>query len=85
MVISDEIGIQKPDPRIFRYAEQATGATTDSTLMIGDNPTNDIQGALNAGWHAIYFDRKDRPFSPNSPLYLGGCLKLQEIISMIDH
>ena len=84
MVISDEIGIQKPDPRIFRYAEEATGATTDSTLMIGDNPDNDIQGALNAGWHAIYFDCKDKPFSSDSPLYLGRCRNLSEITSMID-
>ncbi len=71
MVISDEIGIQKPDPRLFRYAEQATGATPDSTIMIGDNPANDIQGAIDAGWHAIYLDRKSKPFSSTSPLFLG--------------
>lgn len=79
MVISDEIGIQKPDSRIFRYAEKATGATSDTSIMIGDNPDNDIQGALNAGWHAIYFDRKDKPFTSLSPLYLDKTNTLLEI------
>lgn len=79
MVISDEIGIQKPDSRLFRYAEQATGATPESTVMIGDNPDNDIRGALDAGWHAIYFDRKGKPFDSPSPLFLGTITSLLEI------
>lgn len=82
MVISDEIGIQKPDSRIFRYAEQATGATPETTLMIGDNPDNDIRGALDAGWHAIYFDRKSKPFSSPSPLFLG---RFESLKDCIDH
>ncbi|MDE5872205.1 MAG: HAD-IA family hydrolase, partial [Muribaculaceae bacterium] len=83
MVISDEIGIQKPDIRIFRYAETATGASPESTIMIGDNPDNDIKGAINAGWHAVYFDRKNKPFTSSSPLYSGRCLTLREILGKI--
>ena len=79
MVISDEIGIQKPDTRLFRYAEQATGATPDSTVMIGDNPDNDIAGALSAGWHALYFDRKGKPFASDSSLYLGRIDSLKDL------
>lgn len=85
MVISDEIGVQKPDARLFRYAEQATGALPASTLMIGDNPDNDIKGAIDAGWRAIYLDRKDKPFSSSSPLYLGRCTTLMEILPMLTH
>ena len=83
MVISDEIGIQKPDPRLFRYAERETGASPETTIMIGDNPDNDIQGALNAGWHAIYLDRKGKPFGSTSPLFLGRCMTLKEITSKL--
>lgn len=71
MVISDEIGIQKPDFRIFRYAEQAVGASPDEILMIGDNPLSDVQGALSAGWKAAYYDRYAKGESFDSPLYLG--------------
>lgn len=83
MVISDEIGIQKPDFRLFRYAEQATGADPDQTIMIGDNPDNDIQGALNAGWNAIFFDCKGKSFSSDSDHYLGKIYKLADIPSLI--
>lgn len=79
MVISDETGIQKPDPRIFRYAEQETGSKPETSIMIGDNPSNDIQGALDAGWRAIYFDRKGKPFTSDSPLFLGKVESLTEI------
>lgn len=79
MVISDEIGIQKPDTRLFRYAEQETGATPDTAIMVGDNPDNDMQGAINAGWRAIYIDRKGKPFASDSHLYLGKAANLQDI------
>ncbi len=81
MVISDEIGIQKPDSRLFRHAEQETGATPESTIMIGDNPDNDIQGALDAGWKAIYFAWKGKPFASSSPLFLGSISSLKELLS----
>ncbi len=81
VIISDEIGIQKPDTRLFRYAESETGAIANTTLMIGDNPKNDIQGALDAGWRAIYFDKKGKPFTSDSPLYLGKVTALPDIIN----
>lgn len=79
VVISEEIGIQKPDARIFRYAETATGASADSAVMVGDNPANDVGGAIAAGWRAIYYDCKEKPFESSSPLYLGKVKDLRDI------
>lgn len=66
-VISDEIGIQKPDTRIFDYAIRETGATS-IPVMVGDNPDTDIMGALKAGWKAIWFNRSGKrfPFDANA-------------------
>lgn len=64
MVLSDETGVSKPDERIFRYAERSVGAVADECLMVGDNPSADIAGAVAAGWGAIYFDRKGRGGAP---------------------
>lgn len=83
MVISDEIGIQKPDARIFRYAERETGATPESTVMVGDNPQNDILGALDAGWSAIYFDWKGKGLETDSELLLGRTDRLIGIAEMV--
>ncbi len=49
-VVSDVVGVRKPDPRIFAIAiEQAGGADLSTTWMVGDHPTNDIVGAHQAG------------------------------------
>lgn len=61
VVLSDEIDINKPDSRIFRYAEQKAGTDTASCIMIGDNPLTDIAGALSAGWRAVWYNPKNQP------------------------
>ncbi|MDE6022702.1 MAG: YjjG family noncanonical pyrimidine nucleotidase, partial [Muribaculaceae bacterium] len=83
MVISDEIGIQKPDIRIFRHAEKETGAKHYETIMIGDNPDNDIKGAIDAGWKAIFYDRKNKDFNSDSKLYLGKTSDLRHITNIV--
>lgn len=56
VVLSDDIGVNKPDRRIFDYAMEQTGDTDPHHhLMIGDNPQTDIAGALGASWHAIWY------------------------------
>ncbi len=56
-VLSDDIGVNKPDARLYCYAMGRAGVTDPSRcVMIGDNPATDIEGALCAGWDAILFD-----------------------------
>lgn len=55
VVLSDDIGINKPDVRLFRYAERVSGCDAAHCMMVGDNPDTDIAGALAAGWQAVYF------------------------------
>lgn len=44
IVISGEVGIAKPDPKIYQLALDRLGVTADQTLFIGDHPVNDIWG-----------------------------------------
>lgn len=63
VVLSDDIGFTKPDVRLFEYAMRKSGYPSPSGhLMIGDNASTDIAGAISAGWEAIQFLR-----SPDSP------------------
>lgn len=56
VIVSEEVGFHKPDPRIFLYAMQLTGATrTGDCMMIGDTFHTDVFGALNAGFTAVHF------------------------------
>ncbi len=67
MVLSDEIGINKPDRRLFDYALEVTHSQAADTLMIGDNYDADILGAIQAGWGQIYFDRNHRGITAQEP------------------
>ena len=53
---SASLGIEKPDPKIFRTAVRIAQAAPNSP-MIGDNPTTDIQGARAVGMRAILVHR----------------------------
>lgn len=54
--ISEVIGVNKPDPRIFHFALETANAQAQQSLMIGDNLDADIRGALNVGIDAIFFN-----------------------------
>ncbi len=54
IVLSEEVGITKPQPGIFERALQLNGLQKDEVVMIGDSYTSDIQGAINAGIDQIW-------------------------------
>jgi len=53
-LISEEVGINKPQPGIFEIALKRNGITADEALMIGDSYTSDIAGAKAAGIDQIW-------------------------------
>ena len=55
-VVSDDIGIWKPDKGIFEFAMKELGVTPEQSLFVGDHPVNDIEGALSAGMSAVWVD-----------------------------
>ena len=58
VIISEEIGYRKPDPRIFRDALAATGLTAPGQIVfVGDNPEADIDGAKRFGMKAAWIRR----------------------------
>jgi putative hydrolase of the HAD superfamily len=63
VIISEVVGVNKPDKAIFEYALRVAGATKDESLMIGDSIEADIRGALAFGMDAIYFN----PFNLEKP------------------
>jgi putative hydrolase of the HAD superfamily len=49
MVISEEVGMKKPDPRIFRMALERLGVDASEAVFVGDNLELDIAG-MRAVW-----------------------------------
>jgi putative hydrolase of the HAD superfamily len=63
VIISEIVGINKPDPAIFQHALDLAGAQKHESIMIGDSLEADVYGALNFGMDAIYFN----PFNTPKP------------------
>jgi len=57
VVISEEAGVAKPDPRIFELAIRRLGRSREETVMVGDAWATDISGARAAGLRAVWFNR----------------------------
>lgn len=57
MVISEEVGAAKPDPRMLELAMEKAGVTDRRrALMLGDSLSSDIAAAANAGVDACWFN-----------------------------
>lgn len=48
----------KPFPDLFRQAEQLTGITGHRWMHVGDHLNTDVNGALNVGWQAAWFNHE---------------------------
>jgi putative hydrolase of the HAD superfamily len=59
VLISEDVGVHKPDKAIFDLALEEAEATAQRSLFVGDTPSSDIEGACNAGLHAVLIDTRD--------------------------
>ncbi|MCX2452673.1 YjjG family noncanonical pyrimidine nucleotidase [Pedobacter sp. PLR] len=63
VIISEDVGVNKPDKAIFEYALAKAKATKPESIMIGDSLEADIRGAQDFGIKAIFFNplHKEKP------------------------
>jgi len=61
VVTSEGSNSLKPHPEIFEYAFAKTGAEKKESIMIGDSPEVDIEGARNAGIDQVYVNHTGNP------------------------
>lgn len=57
VVVSGEVGIGKPDPRIFSRALDQLAISPGAAVMVGDSLRRDVLGAQQAGLRAIWVNR----------------------------
>lgn len=60
MIYSFEVGIRKPDSRIFQHACQRFGVTPADCIMVGDSMGSDVVGALSVGMPAAFINRSGK-------------------------
>jgi putative hydrolase of the HAD superfamily len=65
LVISSEVGWKKPAPAFFAAMCVQVALPPEQVLLVGDDPDNDLAGALAAGLHALLLDARGRSAVPS--------------------
>ncbi|MFN7958099.1 MAG: HAD family hydrolase [Holophagaceae bacterium] len=71
-VFSAEIGALKPEPAAFETVQRTLGLFPGNLVMVGDSWVDDVEGAVAAGWTAIWVNREPKPrpdHDPDHPIY----------------
>lgn len=55
LVISEDVGHLKPDPKIFKHATDLTGYGAGDILYIGDSYSSDVIGGTQFGWDVAWY------------------------------
>lgn len=79
IIVSDAIGVKKPDKKIFDYALGLAGASSENSLMIGDDYVPDIMGAKNVGMDQIYLTKAKQEHEPATHV-ITNLLELKNIL-----
>lgn len=72
---SELAGVKKPNPKIFNYALDLAKVNASRSIMIGDSLEADVEGALNMGMDAIFFN-------PNTTHFNGGIKGVSKLIEI---
>jgi HAD superfamily hydrolase (TIGR01509 family) len=64
VLVSSEIGEQKPAPGAFAELLRTLGTEPRETIYVGDDPNSDVAGAHEAGIRAVWLNWERRPYPP---------------------
>lgn len=81
LILSEDIGINKPRRELFEYALEKSGSQVSDSIMIGDMFDTDITGAAGVGMEQIYYNPKEKKGHPFTPTYeVNHLLQIKEIL-----
>jgi putative hydrolase of the HAD superfamily len=80
VVISENVGHQKPAKEIFEHALELNKCKPSEVLMIGDNIEADIQGAVNAGIDSVFFNPVGLPDPVGATYEIKNLVELKGIL-----
>jgi HAD superfamily hydrolase (TIGR01549 family) len=62
--ISEDVGAEKPDPRIFQHALLTAGVPARDAVHVGNRLDTDVRGALRVGLRTVWLLRGEAPPTP---------------------
>ena len=67
VIVTGDTPYTKPDVELFRMMEERLALSPSDLWMIGDNYDKDIAGAIKAGWHTLWINRRGLPAPESLP------------------
>lgn len=67
VLISESVGVWKPDPAIFQMALEQVGAEPHEAIYVGDSPIADVPGARAAGITSVWMNRRGMTWTGEEP------------------
>ena len=58
--VSGDVGAEKPERKIFDHAKRTMKLEDAEVWFVGDSYELDVKGAVNAGWNAVWMNRRGR-------------------------
>jgi len=80
IITSEQIGVMKPNPKIFEFALANANATSSESVYVGDDLAVDILGCQNCGIEGIYFNPKKEKYQEKAAFEITCLSQLKEIL-----
>ena len=64
--VSEDLGLQKPDPELFLHALRTAGVDPARAVMVGDRLDYDVRPAQRAGMRTVWVLRGEAPDDPTT-------------------
>ena len=68
IVTSQEAGFEKPHPEVMALCIRKAGCAPEECVFVGDTFKKDVQGALDAGMHAVWYNVKEKTLPEHTDL-----------------
>jgi FMN phosphatase YigB (HAD superfamily) len=81
IILSGEVGFEKPEPEIFKAALRALAVNPEETVYIGDTYHTDVEGAFEAGIIPVLLDRS-RSYDALDCMKVESLTEFQEMMSI---
>ncbi len=83
LVVSEEVGVAKPDPAIFAAALARAGCDATEAVMVGDSWANDVEGARAAGVRPVWFNPDGAPLPDPTVRMIASLTPAPEVLAAI--
>jgi putative hydrolase of the HAD superfamily len=83
LVFSCDVGISKPDPRIYEIACERLGVGASDCLFVGDGANDELPGAERVGMAVVQLRAPGEPLTPEGEAWTGPSIEhLREVLNL---